>query len=319
MSQDQLSQFSQSPIFTTSKIFAQIIGQISALTLKTDNLSQQNNNRMEEISSLANKMGFPSEAISDYPELTEAEDIKNLEEKNIKSLEDLKIQHSVENRRRRNQQILEAREKQKDPYFSPTAPRLEEETLKAKDILDTITILKGQDDIGGEDFIKNIKRAKIRCSQPHILLDFILAQKVKGLAEKAIRFIPIDSYEDLFNALRQNLKQTGSILTFRSKLESCKQGQTETVQNFSLHFRQITNELNYCIQGEHTSPVERRLRIKIEETENIRRYLSKYKKRNRYTPNNSETQHHVRSSTDGLRFRDAPKRTPANQNPKSSL
>ena len=131
-------------------------------------------------------------------------------------------QHAVENRRRRNQQILEARERQRGPYFSPVAPRLEEETLKAIDILDTIKILKGQDDIGVEDFIKNIKRAKIRCSQPYILLDIILVQKVKGLAEKAIRFISIDSYEDLFNALRQNLKQTGSILTLRSKLESCK-------------------------------------------------------------------------------------------------
>ena len=61
-------------------MFAQIMAQISALTLKTDNLSQQNNDRMEEISTLENKMGFSGEAILDHPELTEAEDIKNLEE-----------------------------------------------------------------------------------------------------------------------------------------------------------------------------------------------------------------------------------------------
>ena len=90
--------------------------------------------------------------------------------------------------------------------------------------------------------------------------------------------MPIDYYEDLFNALRENLKETGSVLTLRSKLESCTQGQTETVQNFYLRFRQITNKLNYCIQGEHTNPVERRLSIKIEETENIRRYLLNLKR-----------------------------------------
>ena len=105
-------------------------------------------------------MGFSGEAISDYSELTEAEDIK--------TLEDLEEQHAVENRRRRNQQILEASESQKDPYFLSAAPRLEEETLKAKDILETITILNGQDDIGVEDFIKNIKSQNKRFTTSYL-------------------------------------------------------------------------------------------------------------------------------------------------------
>ena len=137
-----------------------------------------------------------------------------------------------------------------------------------------------QDDVGVEDFIRSIKRAKLHCSQPNILLDFIIAQKIKGLAEKTIRFIPIDSYDDLFifNALRQSLKQTGSTLALKSKLESCKQGITETVRNFSLRFRQITNKLNYSIQKQHNSPLKRRIRSKIEETEKVNRYLLNLRK-----------------------------------------
>ena len=71
---------------------------------------------------------------------------------------------------------------------------------------------------------------------------------IKGLAEKVVRFIPIDSYDDLFNALRKNPKLTGSTLAIISELESFKQGITEIVQSFIHRFRQITNELNYSIQ-----------------------------------------------------------------------
>ena len=38
---------------------------------------------------------------------------------------------------------------------------------------------------------------------------------------------------------------SGSTLALKPILESCKQGKTETVQNFSLCFRKITNEPNY--------------------------------------------------------------------------
>ena len=77
-----------------------------------------------------------------------------------------------------------------------------EDTLKATDILNTITVLNGRDDIGLENFIRGIKRAKLRCSLRNIILDFIIAQSIKASAEKAVRFIPIDFYDDLLNALR---------------------------------------------------------------------------------------------------------------------
>ena len=37
-----------------------------------------------------------------------------------------------------------------------------EDKLKAKDILETITVLNRQDDVGVEDFIRSIQRAKLR-------------------------------------------------------------------------------------------------------------------------------------------------------------
>lgn len=49
--------------------------------------------------------------------------------------------------------------------------------LSAKDII-TVEILNGEDDIGVEESIRNVKRAKQRCSQSDLLLDFILTDKI---------------------------------------------------------------------------------------------------------------------------------------------
>ena len=48
-------------------------------------------------------------------------------------------------------------------------------------------------------------------------------------------------------ALRQNLKQSNSILALKLKLESCRQGTTETIENFTLRYRQIIDQINYAI------------------------------------------------------------------------
>ena len=84
--------------------------------------------------------------------------------------------------------------------------------------------------------------------------------------------------EDLYDALRQNLKSSNSILALKSKLESCKQGATESVQNFALRFRQIINEINYAVQAQHVNPMGRLLKIRIEEQEAVNRYLLNLKK-----------------------------------------
>ena len=72
----------------------------------------------------------------------------------------------------------------------------------------------------------------------------------------------INSYDDLFSALRQNLRQTNSLISLKSELASCKQGLNETVQNFTLRFRQITNEINYLVQSQHVNPTKNRVRIR---------------------------------------------------------
>ena len=68
------------------------------------------------------------------------------------------------------------------------------------------------------------------------------------------------------------------ILALKSKLESCKQGATEWIQNFTVSFRQIINEINYAVQAQHVSPMERRLKIKLEGQEAVNRYLLNLKK-----------------------------------------
>ena len=132
--------------------------------------------------------------------------------------------------------------------------------IKAETAIETIRGINGQDDIGIEDFIKTVKKAKTRCTQTNLLLDLIIAKKITGFAEKSIRYLQINSYEDLYDALRQNLKSSNSILALKSKLESCKQGAIE------------------CVQAQHVNPMERRLKIKLEEQEAVNRYLLNLKK-----------------------------------------
>ena len=84
--------------------------------------------------------------------------------------------------------------------------------------------------------------------------------------------------KDLFEALRQNFRQSNSLLALKSKLESCKQGVPESVQNFTLRFRQIVNEINYAVQAQHINPQERRIKIKLEEQEAVNRYLLNLKR-----------------------------------------
>ena len=126
--------------------------------------------------------------------------------------------------------------------------------------------------MGVEGFIKTILRMKNQCSQPQLLLDFILAEKITGKAEKAIGYTINNTYNDLFEALRQNLKQTCSVLSMKSRMESCRQGPIESVQNFSLRFKQILNELNYAVKAS-SKESERRIALKLEEKQAMNRYM----------------------------------------------
>ena len=113
----------------------------------------------------------------------------------------------------------------------------------------------------------------MRCSQPDLLVDLIIAEKIKDQAKRAIRFNPIDNYDQLYSALRQNIGIISSVELSRSKPESIKQASTETVQNYNMRFRQQYNELIYAVQNEQSNPTSRRLALPIEEKSAIRRYI----------------------------------------------
>ena len=219
-----------------------------AMASNIEALKIENDNRIEEIQKIAKGLGYSAELETDKGQITDDNDEV--------SQELLEERAAIERQRIRNENII----REQRSHESSVTP-LEEERINAKLAVEIIKTINGQDDIGVEDFIKNVKRARDRCNQSSILLDLI-SKRIQGAAEKALRYTPITSYEDLFSSLRLNIKQTGSILALKSRLESCKQGQTEMVQNFSIRFKLLVNELRYAIQIEPSaSPLERRARL----------------------------------------------------------
>lgn len=125
--------------------------------------------------------------------------------------------------------------------------------LSGKDIIRTIETLNGKDDVGVQDFIRRVKKAKLHCSQPELLLHFILTEQIIENAKRAICYVPINTFDDLYTALLQNMKLGVSVELCRAKLDNCRQG-SDTVQAYNLQFRQALNELNYATQAEHSNP-----------------------------------------------------------------
>lgn len=65
-----------------------------------------------------------------------------------------------------------------------------------------VRTLKGRDDLGVEDFISDVRYARSICRDKHMLLKLIIAEKITDQAERAIRYLRIDTYEQLYEALR---------------------------------------------------------------------------------------------------------------------
>lgn len=145
--------------------------------------------------------------------------------------------------------------------------------FQAKELIRTIEILRGKDDVGTKDFIRGVQRARNRCSQPELLLDFILTEKIQDNAKRAIRYIRIRSYEELYDALNKNVAVTTSVETSRSRLDNIRQQPTETVQSYTLRFRQQLNELKYAVQSEHSNTRHRAVAMEIEEKSATKRYV----------------------------------------------
>lgn len=160
-------------------------------------LAKENEKRMREGQEILKRIGIKGNIQTD----TEGTNEGKMTEDKDSDDEQAKLRL-----RTRNESILRSRQQ-----LEPQALHYQD-GIPAKEIIRAIKPINGQDDMGVEDFIKIVMRMKNQCSQPQLLLDFILAEKINGNADKAIRYTPINTFNDLYEALRQNLKQTGSIL-----------------------------------------------------------------------------------------------------------
>ena len=120
-------------------------------------LKRENDNRIEKISKLSVKVGCSGEVETDR-EMTQRLEVTN-DSSSEEEREDKQVQ---ENLRFKNENIY-AESNVRFPV--PSASHIiEEGRIKAETAVETIREINGQDDIGTEDFIKTVKKAKIRCT-----------------------------------------------------------------------------------------------------------------------------------------------------------
>ena len=170
MSRAQSPTRGQSPPRTTEKMLGRMMAQMEALTILFNALIRENDNRIEEISKLAKKVGCSGEIETGKENVDQPEETKD-----SSSEVDQEQKQAQENLRLRNEKIFT----QPSVRFPvPSAPHaVEEEKINAKTMIETIRGINGQDDMGVEDFIKTVNRAKIHCTQQKLLLNLIIAKK----------------------------------------------------------------------------------------------------------------------------------------------
>ena len=145
--------------------------------------------------------------------------------------------------------------------------------LLAKDAIRYIPILNGEDDIGVEDFIKEVHSIQMCCSEKELLLKAIKIDKIVGRAAQSIRNVPIENYINLYDTLRSNIVLEATSDEYEEQLRDLKQGRYESVQNFSIRFRCILNKLIYAITSENPQLITRRIMIEATMRKVSRIYL----------------------------------------------
>ena len=145
--------------------------------------------------------------------------------------------------------------------------------LSAKDAIRYIPILNGDDDVGVEDFIKEVRDMRMRCSQKDLLLKVIKIDKIVGRAAQSIRNIPIENYADLHDALRSNVVVEVTSDEYEEQLRDLKQGRYESVQSFNIRFRRVLNKFTYAITNENPQPITQRIMIEATMKKVSRIYL----------------------------------------------
>ena len=139
-------------------------------------------------------------------------------------------------------------------------------------IIRTVESLNGHDDVGVYDLIKSVKQQKLRCSQPSLLLDYVLIEKIYGSAIRSIRYTHINNCEDLYKSVGTNLGTTTSIELCHAKLETVRQ-ENDTIQVYNQRFRSVINELMYALQSEYSKGIERKLALQMEEKNAVKRFV----------------------------------------------
>ena len=166
---------------TTDELLTRVLSQIGTITNAFNSLKKENDNRIEEISELAKKIGCSAEVETDKeaPQLEITKDTTDGEQ------EDGRVNPKKNMNRSK----------------CCTQPAYEsEDRINATIALETIKTWNGQDGIGVEDFVKSVKGARMKTSQPNLLLDLIIAKKIQGLAEKSIRYQQINSSSTSINS-----------------------------------------------------------------------------------------------------------------------
>ncbi|XP_068967519.1 uncharacterized protein [Bombus flavifrons] len=163
---------------------------------------------------------------------------------------------------------IEQSEVEERGYFPPAPP-----TLRAKDAIHYIPTLNGDDDVGVEDFIKEVRSMKGRCMEQDLLLKAIKVEKIVGKAAQSIRNIPIECYSDLYDALRNNLAAQVTSDEYQEQLRELRQGSEESVQCFNIRFRRILNRLLYAVTNEYPQPLTRKIMTEEITKKTVRVYL----------------------------------------------
>ena len=261
-----------SPVPPTQDQMLQIIlSKLTNLQVGMSIFSIENGHRIEEIVQLGKRIG-----ISESEETDDAENVITFDSEDFDGIESENrgIRVNIGGNAQIRTNIADESQDTARQRTQLTASRNTTfGTIPAKEIIRAIRTLTGHDNIGVEDFIRSVERAQAKRSQPDLILDFILAEKITQNAERAIRYLEIKSFSKLYDALRKNLNLTGSVSALRSKLESCRQGYTETVQNFNGRSRKAVNKLKYTVQSEHSNSAQRRTVFPIEEKESLKRYM----------------------------------------------
>ena len=174
-----------SPVpLTQDDILQIILSKLTNLEVGMSKLSIENSHRIEKVVQPGNRIGISARVETNVGEnviTSDSEDFDGIESANRG------IRVNIGGNAQNTTNIAEESQDTARQRTQLTASRnITFSTIPAKEIIRTIRTLTGHDDIGVEDFIRSVERAQEKCSQPDLLLDFILAEKITQNAERAI-------------------------------------------------------------------------------------------------------------------------------------